>query len=306
MGSIKASDIANYLSSELIGKNINIISVSSFQHPKENTLVFTNKNFHSLNTKNLLVLCSKENYESSKTQFSSSFIHCKNPRLSFARVLQKFFAKHQKPFIHKTAVIAVDAVIHPSVTIGANCVIESGVIIEEGSLIKNNVVISKNVKIGKFCYIKSGTIIGEDGFGFDFDDDKVPVRLPHLGSVIINDNVEIGSNNTIQKGTIDNTIISTNTKLSDHVHVAHNCIIGKNCIVAAHAQICGSVKIGKNCWIGANSSIMQSVSVGDNATIGIGSVIINNIEDNIKIMGLEGLDLNSLKKIKKKIKYSKY
>jgi UDP-3-O-[3-hydroxymyristoyl] glucosamine N-acyltransferase len=185
-------------------------------------------------------------------------------------------------------------------------VIEPDVNIGEGTVIMNNVIISKNVKIGKFCFIKSGSIIGEDGFGFDFDNDRVPIRLPHLGSVIIEDNVEIGSVNTIQKGTIDNTIINSNTKLSDHVHVAHNCIIGKNCIISAHAQICGSVKIGNNCWIGANSSIIQNVEIKNNVTIGIGTIIINNVNENFKIMGFEGLELNSLRKIKKKLKYGKY
>lgn len=306
MGSVKARKIANFLNANLIGANITIDKASSILNPKKNSIVFLKKNLQSFNIKNILILCSKENYDNSKAGFGSSFIICKNPRLSFAKVLQKFFVKDYKSSIHKTAVIAKDTYIHPSVYIGANCVVESGVTIKEGTILLNDVIISKNVKIGKFCYIKSGSVIGEDGFGFDFDDDNTPIRLPHLGSVIINDNVEIGSINTIQRGTVDNTIISSHTKISDHVHIAHNSIIGNNCIISAHAQICGSVIIGKNCWIGANSSIMQSIKIGDNVTIGIGSVIIKNIDNDVKVMGFEGLDLKSLKKIKKKLKYGKY
>lgn len=306
MDNIKASDIANFLGEKLKGQDLLVLRVSSYLNLKKNSLVFTNKEFYSSNVKNLLVLCTKEIYEISSKETNISYICCKNPRLAFAKILQKFFVKEKKPYINKTALIAKDSVIHPSVTIGANCVIGSGVTINQGTVIMNNVVISENVKIGKFCFIKSGSVIGEDGFGFDFDEGGTPIRLPHLGSVFIDDNVEVGSLNTIQKGTIDNTIIKSHVKLSDHVHVAHNANIGKNSVISAHAQICGSVKIGENCWIGANSSIIQNIEIKNNVTIGIGSVVINNIDDNKKIMGLEGLDLTNLKKIKKKINYGKY
>ena len=306
MGDLKASKIANFLNTKLIGKNISIFTVSSLLNPKTNTLVFAKKDFKIKKKIKLLGICTKKNYEISSKKSGLSYICCKNPRLAFAKVVTKFFTKQVKPFVHESAIIADGALIHPSVSIGANCVIEAGVKINKGTIIMNNVTISRNVKIGKYCYIKSGTIIGEDGFGFDFDKDKVPVRLPHMGSVIIGDNVEIGSLNTIQKGTIDDTIIRSQSKLSDHVHIAHNTFIDKNCIIAAHAQICGSVKIGKNCWIGANSSIIQNIKVKNNVTIGIGSVVINNINDNKKIMGFEGLDLSALKEIKKKLKFGKF
>ena len=143
MGNIKAKDIAKFLNTDLIGKNINIVAASSFLNPKKNTIVFSNKNFHLPRVKNILILCSKKNYDNSKVEFGSSFIICKNPRLSFAKILQKFFVNDYKSSIHKTAVIAKDTNIHPSVSIGANSVIESGVSIKEGTVILNNVVISK-------------------------------------------------------------------------------------------------------------------------------------------------------------------
>jgi UDP-3-O-[3-hydroxymyristoyl] glucosamine N-acyltransferase len=306
MGNVKASKVAKFLGAKLIGKDFLIYKISSLLNLKDNSLVFTNKHFKKIVKKKLLILCTKKNYEHSHKQSGISYILCDNPRLAFARVVQKFFVNKEKNLIHKSAIISDKAIIHPSVSIGEYCVIKSGTRIDEGTIIKSHVVVSENVKIGKFCYIKSGTVIGEDGFGFDFDENKIPVRLPHLGSVTIHDNVEIGSLNTIQKGTIDNTIINSCTKLSDHVHIAHNCNIGKNCIISAHAQICGSVKIGKNCWIGANSSIIQNVEIKNNVTIGIGSIIIDSVNENIKIMGFEALDLNSLRKIKKKIDYGKF
>ena len=302
---IKASDVADFLGTNLIGQDFLVHSVSSFFNPKDNSLVFIKKEFNSLNFKSLLVLCTQKDYKNSDKQSSLSYIFCKNPRLAFAKVVQKFFVKDKQPFIHETAVIADDAVIHPSVSIGAYCVIESGVTIDEGTVIKNHVVISENVKIGKFCYIKSGAVIGEDGFGFDFEESKVPVRLPHLGSVEIDDYVEIGSVSTIVRGALDNTVISSHAKIDDHVHIAHNCTIGKNCIITACAELSGSVTIGQNCWIGPNSSIIQKVKIGNNVTLGIGSVVTSDVEDNKKIMGLESLDLRNLLKIKKRIEYGK-
>ena len=306
MGNIKASDIANFLGEKLEGIDISINTVSSFLNLKENTLVFINKEFNLSNVKNLLVICKKKDYEKNTKKSGISYIYCDNPRLAFAKVVQKFFVIKKQPYISKSALISQNAIIHPSVSIGENCVIGSGVNINQGTIILNNVVISDNVKIGKFCFIKSGSVIGEDGFGFDFDEDRVPIRLPHIGSVFIDNHVEIGSLNTVQKGTIDNTIINSHSKLSDHVHIAHNCDIGKNCIISAHAQICGSVKIGNNCWIGANSSIIQNVKIKDNVTVGIGSVVIDNVDENKKIMGFESLDLINLRKIKKKFDYGKY
>ena len=305
MGDVKASDIADFLGTNLIGQDFLVYSVSSFSNPKDNSLVFIKKEFNSLNFKSLLVLCTQKDYKNSDKQSSLSYIFCKNPRLAFAKVTQKFFVKDKQPFIHETAVIANDAVIHPSVSIGAYCVIESGVTIDEGTVIKNHVFISENVKIGKFCYIKSGAVIGENGFGFDFEENKVPVRLPSLGNVKIDDYVEIGSLSTIARGTLDNTVIGSHTKIDDHVHIAHNCIIGKNCIITACAELSGSVTIGENCWIGPNSSIIQKVKIGSNVTVGIGSVVTSDVEANKKVMGLEGLELRNLLKIKKKIEYGK-
>ena len=112
-------------------------------------------------------------------------------------------------------------------------------IIEEGTKINHNVVISDNVKIGKNCYIKSGAILGEDGFGFDFEKDGIPIRIPHIGSVVIGENVEIGSNTVIVRGTLNDTIIEDNVKMDDQVCIAHNCKIGKSSLVIAFAEISG-------------------------------------------------------------------
>ena len=202
-----------------------INSVSSLFSQKNNTLVFAKKIFHHEGDTAILVLCKLEAYEQSDKNTSSCYIFCPNPRLAFAKVVKKFFVEYKPPSIHETSIISNVVDIHPSVSIGAHCVVGSGIFIGEVTVIKNNVIISENIQIGKFCYIKSGAVIGEEGFGFDFEDDKSPVRLPHLGSVKIGNHVEIGANTVISRGTLNNTLIADKVKIDDLVFIAHNVII---------------------------------------------------------------------------------
>ena len=301
---ISVSDIANFLATEYYGNNYIIDQIASINQVNNHTLVFTkNKKINDEIKSESLVLCPLD-FTCDKNNIYT-VIKVKNPRLAFAKVVNHFFISKSSTNIHSTVIIGDNCNIKNSVSIGVNCHIGNNVDIDENTIINHNVIVFDNTKIGKNCYIKSGTIIGEDGFGFDFEDDGTPVKIPHLGKVIICDNVEIGAKNTIARGTLDNTVINNNVKIDDQVHIAHNCNIGQNTIITACAEISGSVTIGKNCWIGPNSSIIQKVKIGNNATIGIGAVVTKNILDNQKIMGLEGLDLRSLVGVKKRIEYGK-
>lgn len=299
MGVVKVSDIANFLNTSFIGENLELFGVSALSDLKEKTLSFSKKNYENINQECLLLVPLNFNSEGSKI----SFIRVENPRLAFAKVLKRFFLKKRRTFISKYATIGVSCSIPESVTIGSNTTIGDNVTIGKHTVINHNVVIFDNTIIGDNCYVKSGTVIGEDGFGFDFEKNGLPVRIPHIGNVIIGNNVEVGAKNTIARATLGSTIIENGVKIDDQVHIAHNCKIGENSIITACVEISGSVSIGKNCWIAPNCSIIQKVKIGDNVTIGIGAVITKNIEDNKKIMGFESLDLRSLLKVKKRIAY---
>ena len=301
---VKVSEIANYLQKKYIGRDILIKKPASLDNIVKNSIVFLNKRKQkTIPSKEALVLIPKGlDINGSK----STFIEVDNPRLSFAKIVNKyFFVRQRKKRIHKTCVLGKKCRIDKSVSIGANCVIGSGVVIGANTIINNNVVISDNVIVGNNCYIKSGAIIGEDGFGFELEKDGSPMRIPHIGNVVIASNVEIGSNSIIVRGTLNSTIIESGVKIDDHVFIAHNCHVSNNTIITACAEISGSVNIGKNCWIGPNSSIIQKVNIGDNSTIGIGAIITKNIEKNTKIMGLNSIDLKSLVRLKRRIEYGK-
>lgn len=303
MQKINVEQVAEFLNSQFLGENIVLDKATSLDNVEDNTLVFSKSSKNLVMKKKCLILVPLDFDYLDNCLYA--IIKVENPRLSFAKVVNEFFIKNNEIGISKSTKIGSNCNIHSSVSIGENCVIGNNVLIEEGTIINHNIVISDNIKIGKNCYIKSGAILGEDGFGFDFEKDGTPIRIPHIGRIEIGDNVEIGCNTVIARGTLNNTKIEDSVKIDDQVFIAHNCKIGKNTVIIAFAQISGSVVIGENCWIGPNSSIIQKIKIGNNVTIGIGSVITEDIHDNKKIMGLESIDLRNLVKFKRRIEYGK-
>ncbi len=204
-------------------------------------------------------------------------VACKSPRHAFARVLTAFFQPLPVPGISATAVVHPSARIGDGVAIGPFVVVGQNAEIGADTEIRNNVTIGRNVKIGRRCLIKSNTVIGEEGFGIVPDEDGNNYRIPHLGSVVIGDNVEIGALNTVCSGTIDPTTVGDFVKTDDHVHIGHNVIIGRNAVITACSEISGSVTVGEDVWLGPNCSIMNGIEIGASAFIGLGAVVSKSV-----------------------------
>lgn len=139
--------------------------------------------------------------------------------------------------------------------------------------------------VGNGVTLGQHSVIGKDGFGFERDENGVPVRIPHFGNVIIGDRVEIGACTVIARGTIGDTVIGSHVKLDAMVFVAHNVVIGDCTLVVAGAVICGSAKIGKRCWIGANATIKEGIVIGDDCLIGMGAVVLKDVPPNSVMVG---------------------
>ena len=181
--------------------------------------------------------------------------------------------------IGKNCLIGHNAILESNVVIGNNCSIGSNVIIRN-SIIKNEV------------NILDGCVIGKKGFGFFPQKDK-NFRYPHIGMVIINDNVEIGCCSTIDRGSMSNTVIGKNTYLDNQIHIAHNNIIGDNCIIAGQVGFAGSSTLGNNVMIGGQAGISGHLKIGSNVQIAGGSGVIKNIPDNSRVMGYPAKDLKN-------------
>ena len=294
---ITSGDLIKQLGGELIGdSNILINSVASLESAnKDSVSFFNNPKYLDLlkNTKAALVILNKE----SCAHHAGACIVVDNPYLYFAKISRllnpiKILKKeiHKSAIIHPTCKLGKDIYIGPNVIIEENVSIADGVTVHAGVIIESdnviganstihpNVVIKTNTIIGKNCILYAGAVIGSDGFGYAKDNDKW-LAIPQIGKVVLGDNVDIGSNSTIDRGALDDTIISSGVKIDNLVQIGHNCIIGENTIIAGCVGIAGSAKIGKNCAIGGAAMILGHLSITDNVTISPGSMITRSIKN---------------------------
>lgn len=283
---MNAAIIANFLGLELVGDNILIEFPAAINSRKERALLFASTYSEEiLSVLNSMKSCLVIAIEEYQGRLIIPHIISSNPRLDFCKILNKFFSVNLKRTIAESAKICDTAKLGSNVFIGENVVIEDFVEIGDDTVIMHNVVISRNVKIGKCCLIKSGTVIGQRGFGFERDTDGIPIPFIHYGSVQIGNFVEIGALTTIAAGALMDTTISDYVKIDDHVFIAHNVMIGKGTFVIACSEISGGVHIGRNAWLGPNCSIIDNVKIGDDAFIGIGSNVIKSVNKSEIVAG---------------------
>lgn len=226
-----------------------------------------------------------------------------NPALAFARVLEILYKKpykalgvSERAIIEKDVSIGKDITIHPFVYIGSKAVIEDrvsifpnvyigeGVNIGEDSIIYPNVTIRENVKVGKRVIVHPGAVIGADGFGYVRDRGK-HYKIPQVGSVMIEDDVEIGANVTIDRATTGNTIIGAGTKIDNLVQIGHNVKIGRNCIIVAQVGIGGSSEIGDETILGGQAGIRDHVKLGKGVMAGARAGITHDVPDSQVVSG---------------------
>lgn len=187
--------------------------------------------------------------------------------------------------IDPTARIAEGAEIHPTVSIGPYSII-GRCVIGEGSRIGPYVRIHDGAVLGKRVQVREHCLIGGTGFGFVRDEDGTLARIPHVGGVVIEDDVELFPYANVDRGTLVPTTIRRGAKIDHYCHIGHNTSVGEDAIVTAGVVMCGSSRIGARTWIGVGSIIKEGVSVGDNATTGLGAVILRDVEPGGVVAGV--------------------
>lgn len=226
-----------------------------------------------------------------------------NPRMEYAKILKFILDSQVKEdreyevnahgYVKgKNVEVGEQTIIEPFVFIGDNCKIGRKCIIRSGAKIRENTV------IGNDCLIKENCVIGDEGFGMERDENGIPYKIPHLGGVVIGNNVEVGALVSIAQGTIKPTVIEDYVKIDDCVFIAHNCRIEKGAYIIANAEISGSVKIGRYSWIGPSVSIIDRVNIGNNVTAGVGAVIIKDVPDNQIVAGNPADTTQNIRKMK--------
>ena len=217
-----------------------------------------------------------------------------NENFNYKKSINQNLIKSKKVTIGSNVLIGKNVKVGNNSFIGHNSILEDNVIIGKNCSIGSNVILKKTI-VGNNVKILDGAVVGKKGFGFFPTKDK-NIRYPHIGMVIIKDNAEIGSNNTIDRGSLGNTIIGENTFLDNQVHIAHNVQIGQNCIITAQVGFAGSSVIGNKVLIGGQAGISGHLKIGSNVQIGGGSGVIKNIPDNTKVMGYPAKNLKNFLK----------
>jgi UDP-3-O-[3-hydroxymyristoyl] glucosamine N-acyltransferase len=294
-------DIAEFLDGKIEGEiDREITGVGKIETAGKNEITFiSNPQYEKyFGTTNAGALIIKNDYKVKVERSDMSLIRVQDPYLSFLKILERFEESNEtlNHGISENCVIGEGSetgeniYIGNYVSIGSNCRIGndtriySGCTIEVNSVIGNdcilynNVTVYANSSIGNNVIIHSGTVIGSDGFGFVKQDDGTYRKIPQTGKVVIEDNVEIGSNCSIDKATMGETKICRGVKLDNQIQIAHNVFIDENTVIAAQVGIAGSSRIGKRCMIGGQSGIVGHISICDDVIIGAAVGVSKSID----------------------------
>ena len=276
-----------------------------------NDLTFVSNNKYSIDTDaKFVVTTEKLSNLLNKDQF---VLISDNLDCDIARISNLFYRNKTKKEILNlsTAITGINAELSENSTIDNGVVVGDNFSIDSFSSIGHNCTIGNNVKIGKNVSISNsiigdnvtigdGTKVGQAGFGFTYDSDNTPIKIFHIGRVIIQNNVNINSNCTIDRGSFNDTVIGENTFIDNLVHIAHNVTIGINCIIAGQCGFAGSAKIGNFVQIGGQTGIGGHIKVADFVKIAAKSGVIRDIPKGETVMGYPAINLNKYLKNYKK------
>ncbi len=284
---VQIIDIVSFLGEELIsaigdidGRIID--NLADAEHVSENTLDWVNS---SKSDKELIALSSKAkcllvddtvNYTEAMRQKEKILLVVKNPRWTIARIAGHFFIEKKPSGVHSSATVSSDAVVDRSSTISAGCVIGKA-IIGPDTVLMPNVVIYDNVTIGANCLIQAGVVIGTDGLGCSRDEKGKLLKFPHLGGVVVGDDVEIGANSQVARGSLSDTIIENGCKLNGLCFISHNCHLEENVWITGNTMLCGSVHVGKNSTIFSGVTVRDQREIGEGCTIGMGAIVTKDV-----------------------------
>lgn len=296
-------DIAKFVNGEAVGDaSVVITGVCGIKEAKEGDITFIANSRYSPLIEETRASCVITSYDVKSAP--KPIIRTENPSLAFTKTIAFLYPNpiKRKKGIHESAVIAKTASIGKDVAIGPHCVIEDSVSIGEGTVLYTGVYVGANTRIGQDCLIypnitiredvtigskviiHPGTVIGCDGFGYETIN-GVHHKIPQIGVVVIEDDVEIGANVTIDRARFGKTLIGKGTKIDNLVQIAHNVAIGANSIIVAQVGISGSTSIGKGVTIAGQAGIAGHITIGDSAVIAGRAGVTKSVLPNTCVSG---------------------
>lgn len=311
----KVTDIAAFLNGEIEGNgDVKVSNVSKIEEGKPGTLAFlANQKYENYiySTKASVVLVNKS--FTPREDIPATLIKVDNAYQAFASLLELYVqAKsslrqgvEQPSFISDEATVGDEIYLGAFAYIGKKARIGNNVKIFPQAYIGDNVKIGDDCiiypgakvyddcKIGNRCIIHAGAVIGADGFGFAPQADGTYKKIHQIGNVILEDNVEIGANTTIDCGTMESTIVREGVKLDNLIQIAHNVEVGQNTVIAAQTGVSGSTKVGRNCMFGGQVGLGGHITIGDKVTLGAQSGVAQNIKNNQTLLGSPAFELKT-------------
>ena len=312
-----AKQIAELLKGTIAGdENVSVNRLSKIEEGEPGSISFlaNPKYTHHIYTSQASVVIVDEGFVPEKPVVST-LIKVRNAYMAFAELLD-FYNKikmdkkgvSDSAFVSDSAQLGNDvylgafAFIGENVRIGDNAKIYPQVYVGDNVTIGNNTTLFPGVKIysdvmiGNNCTLHAGVVVGADGFGFAPQDDSNYKKIAQIGNVIIEDNVEIGANTTVDRATLGSTIIRKGVKLDNLIQIAHNVEVGENTVMAAQSGIAGSAKVGRNCMIAAQVGIVGHLNIGNNVKIAGQSGVTTNVKDDSVVFGSPAFDAGKYKK----------
>jgi UDP-3-O-[3-hydroxymyristoyl] glucosamine N-acyltransferase len=246
---------------------------------------------------------------------NKAFIKVKNPDLAMATLLEAFqpITPHFETNIHPTAVIDQTVQLGKGCKIGANCYVGKNVVLDAGVILYPNVSVFDDTTIGSDTVVWSGTVIrersvigsncifhanvsiGADGFGYRPSECGL-TKIPHIGNVVIGNDVEIGANSCVDRGKFSSTILGDGCKIDNLVQIGHNCVLGRCCIMAGNSGLAGSVTLGDGVLIGGSASIKDHTTIHSGAKVGAGSGVIGDVAAGKTVLGYPACDSREMMK----------
>ena len=295
-------------------KNFEIHGVESLINAQEKDMTFLNSTkYKDVSLKTKAVACITSPNLSKFLPDKCIKLNVRNILLAVTQVSKMFYPKADMDYPDMNLVDSSKVKNkYPAANFGKNVLIGTNVHIGKNTIVGSNSIIESNIEVGENCtigsfvtirnslisndvHIQDGSKIGFKGFGFIPSSQKNQ-RTPHIGKVVLESGVEVGANCTIDRGSLSDTIIGSNTFLDNQVHIAHNVKIGENCMIAGQVGIAGSSIIGNNVMIGGQAGISGHLIIGNNVQIGGGSGVVKNIPDNTKVMGYPATEIKNFVK----------